>query len=146
MRYEEREVSFTMVAKHSEITSRKKCEKRRIEGLLSSLPLPVVRAERQMENGGAGHGTVTCTVKERGNTTVLFARICCTRPHLPLRLSLPPPPPPVTSSSSSPRLSRPFYALSTRDINRIAVRAGHEPRVNRFREASDLEYFVVCLV
>lgn len=143
----EREMSLTMVAKHSKTTSRKKCEKRRVEDLLSPLLLPVVRAGRQMENGGAGHGTVTCTVKERGNTTSLFAgresvaraRTCLFVSHCLLL-------PPITPSCSSPRLSRPFYALSTRDINRIAVRAGHEPRVNRFREASDLEYFVVRLV
>lgn len=118
MRLEEREVSFTMVAKHSEITSRKKCEKRRIEGLLSSLPLPVVRAERQMENGGAGHGTVTCTVKERGNTTVLFAgresvaraRTCLFVSHCLLLLLPPLPPPPL------PRVFRGPFTLSLRGI------------------------------
>lgn len=114
-------------------------------------PLPVVRARCQMENDGAGHGTVTCTVKERG--LVRRARICCTLPPALAssshRLLLPSPPLPSLPFPSfpfpflpfpsllfsCPRLSRALLRSLSRDINRTAVRAGHEPRVNRFREA-----------
>lgn len=89
--------------------------RREVEGLLSSVPFPshCTCARRQMENSGAGHGTVTCTVKEsRGNTTGSFAgRESVARARTCL-LSLPPPRLSSPLLTSSPGLSRPFYALS----------------------------------